>query len=227
MCWPAARTCASPCPRDFTARLTGATVQALQRGPNTCLAQLDTGETLVYAIWAWTGRFDIDQDGAQTRWTTITKIDVIQSPGYQWSPGFDLPKAGYSNITQDREASTPVLSSQYYHSYLEVMQRPHPSITGSASNFVAHPAPEDAFDHRSRWRSRHRQRRGPAREEHYRHRDQNPQTISLLKHEYADYAVWPRFPTSKSSAWMEGTMSPALKSASTRSTSPASTPFPP
>jgi formamidopyrimidine-DNA glycosylase len=55
-----------PFPDDFVARLTGATIQSLQRRAKYLLAQLDTGETLVMHL-GMTGRFDIEHGGVATR----------------------------------------------------------------------------------------------------------------------------------------------------------------
>ena len=49
-----------PLPEDFAARLTGATIEALERRAKYLLARLDTGETLVMHL-GMTGRFEIEQ----------------------------------------------------------------------------------------------------------------------------------------------------------------------
>jgi len=54
-----------PLPDDFSARLEGATVQALERRAKYLLARLDTGETLVMHL-GMTGRFDIEAEGAKS-----------------------------------------------------------------------------------------------------------------------------------------------------------------
>jgi formamidopyrimidine-DNA glycosylase len=51
-----------PFPQDFEARLTGATIQSLERRAKYLLAGLDTGETLV-AHLGMTGRFTVEVDG--------------------------------------------------------------------------------------------------------------------------------------------------------------------
>ena len=56
-----------PLPEDFVARLTGATIEALERRAKYLLARLDTGETLVMHL-GMTGRFEIEQaEGALGR----------------------------------------------------------------------------------------------------------------------------------------------------------------
>jgi formamidopyrimidine-DNA glycosylase len=52
-----------PLPKDFKARLQGATVEALDRRAKYLLARLSTGETLVMHL-GMTGRFDIEAGGA-------------------------------------------------------------------------------------------------------------------------------------------------------------------
>jgi formamidopyrimidine-DNA glycosylase len=52
-----------PLPEDFVARLTGATIEALERRAKYLLARLDTGETLV-AHLGMTGRFTVEEKAA-------------------------------------------------------------------------------------------------------------------------------------------------------------------
>ena len=55
-----------PFPDDFTARLTGARIERLERRAKYLLAALDTGETLVMHL-GMTGRFEIEQGEAAAR----------------------------------------------------------------------------------------------------------------------------------------------------------------
>jgi len=53
-----------PLPQDFVHRLTGATIEALDRRAKYLLARLDTGETLVMHL-GMTGRFEIEQGAVE------------------------------------------------------------------------------------------------------------------------------------------------------------------
>jgi len=123
----------------------------------------------------------------QTRWTTITKIEVLTSPTY------GAPPADYRKIAQDREASTDIISAPIYKSYFEAAQGPNPRMASAAANLVAYGTPTDSlvigvgggFDIVN------------AEAVHAKNIvgiEINPQTLSLLQNEYANYAVWPTLP---------------------------------
>jgi len=81
-----------PFPDDFAARLTGATIQALERRAKYLLARLDTGETLV-AHLGMTGRFTIEVDGEG------------ETPGqFHYAAGAD-PKHTHLVLVTDRGVS--------------------------------------------------------------------------------------------------------------------------
>jgi len=134
-----------------------------------------------------------DMKALQTRWTTITKLDVMQSPDYVWNFDPQGPPMEILEITQDREAPTDISSPILYHARLRLAQSPNPHIGCEAISFIAHPNPVDsliigvggggdiinavAF-----------------KAQHITGIEINPQTISLMQHEYADYAIWPKLP---------------------------------
>jgi len=128
---------------------------------------------------------------ASTRWTTISKIDVMTSPDFlmQLSPKY--PPLPFWELTQDRDAPTLILPKNLYNVRMNLAQGSPPQILGEAISFVAHPNPVDSLiigvgggadiiDAEA------------FHAQHITGIEINPQTASLLQHEYADYAVWPK-----------------------------------
>jgi hypothetical protein len=122
-----------------------------------------------------------------TRWTTITKIEVLTGPTYG-TPPYDIKM-----VSQDREASTPIVSPAVYQATIDAAQGTDPKMSCPGSNFIAHPAPEDALiigvgggiDVTNAVAAHAKNITGI---------EINPETLGLLKHEYADFAVWPKRP---------------------------------
>jgi len=128
-----------------------------------------------------------------TRWTTIAKIEVLDHYSFGWKFLPDAPPFRMKMITQDRDAITYISPPALFEARCKSAQSSSPLINGDAISFIAHPNPIDSLiigvgggnDIVNALAFGAKNIVGV---------EINPQTISLMQHEYADYAIWPKAP---------------------------------
>jgi len=134
-----------------------------------------------------------DMEVLQSRWTTIAKIDVLNSKNFNWRFDPQLPPMQALRIGQDREAYTIIASKGVVDARLRLAHSNPPKIVCEAINFIAQPNPQDALVIGV----------GGGNDiinaialgaKHIVGIEINEQTIDLMKTTYADYAVWPKLP---------------------------------
>ncbi|HUB68760.1 MAG TPA: hypothetical protein VL981_14850 [Candidatus Methylacidiphilales bacterium] len=128
-----------------------------------------------------------------SRWTTIAKIDVLDHPSFYWRLAPQFPLMERKMITQDRDAVMFIASPQLVKTRWDSARSAQPFINCEAISFIAHPHPADSLIigvgggndivNAAGFNARH-----------IVGVEINPETIRLMTHEYADYAVWPRLP---------------------------------
>jgi SAM-dependent methyltransferase len=128
----------------------------------------------------------------QTRWTPITKIDVVSSSEYKTNMGLDVIKPMDTlTIGQDRDAPTVISPAELVRTRLKFAKATPPLVLCEGINFLIHPNPEEALiigvgggtDVVSAM---------AAGAKHITGIEINQVTIDLMKTTYADYALWPK-----------------------------------